>query len=155
MEAIFDWVQNTGLAITVRDSLLLTSTLSAVHLLGFTVVTGGALVANLRLLGVLLPNRPIADIVLPAARGIGAGLAISITTGLLLFAPRAPDASANGTFRLKMLLLVSAVAFHFTVHVRASRRLPAASGMLRAIGAIGFLLWTGLAAAGAAYILFE
>jgi len=62
MAGFFPWLESTGIATTVRDSLLLTSTLSAVHLLGFTLITGGAFVSNLRLLGVLLPDRRVLDV---------------------------------------------------------------------------------------------
>jgi len=63
----------------------LTGALSSVHVIGFTLVTGGALVANLNLLGVLFPGRPPIEVTRPASRGIAAGLAISALTGLLLF----------------------------------------------------------------------
>jgi hypothetical protein len=155
VESFFAWLAGTDVALTVRDSLLLTGALSATHLLGFTLVTGGALVGNLRLLGVLLADRPAIDVTRPAGRGIAVGLAISLVTGLLLFAPRAPDASANATFQTKMLLLVLAAAFHFTVHRRVSRRAASTSAVLRAVGAAGLLLWTGVALAGCAFILLE
>ena len=51
MAAFFVWLEGTRMAIAVRDSLMLTGALSAVHLVGFTLTTGGALVANLNLLG--------------------------------------------------------------------------------------------------------
>ena len=155
MDALFSWLQTTSVAAAVRDSTPLTGTLSAVHLIGFTLVTGGAFVANLRLLGVLLPDRAVLDVSRPATRGIALGLVISIATGILLFAPRAMVASANRIFQIKMLLLVSAAVFHFTVHRAVSRR-PAVSPVLhRVVGAIGFFLWTGLALAGCAFILLE
>ena len=155
MEALFAWLQTTAVAIAVGDSPLLTGSLSAVHLLGFTLATGGALMANLRLMGVLLPDRPVVDIVRPTSRGVAVGLTISIATGLLLFAPRAIAASDNRIFQIKMLLLASAAAFHFTVVRAASRRPLAGRGVLRAVGGAGFLLWTGLALAGCAFILLE
>ena len=155
MREIFAWIQSTELASTVRDSLLLTGVLSATHLLGFTLVTGGAFVANLRLLGVLLTAHPVLDVTRPAGRGIAVGLGISLATGLLLFAPRASAASANSIFQLKMLLLGLAAAFHFTIHRSATRRVVVAPGVLRGVGATGFLLWTGVALAGCAFILLE
>jgi hypothetical protein len=57
MMSFFAWLDGTRVATTVRDTLLLNAGLSAVHLLGFTLVTGGALVANLNLLGVLFRRR--------------------------------------------------------------------------------------------------
>ena len=155
MSSFLEWIQATGLAATVRDSLLLTGALSAVHLLGFTLVTGGALVSNLRLLGALFPQHPIVEISRPASRGIAVGLIVSVTTGLLLFAPRAMAASANGTFQLKMLLLLGAATFHFTLHRRVARQVPGAPGFVRVAGGVGLALWLGLALAGCAYILLE
>ena len=155
MDALLSWLQTTSVAAAVRDSTPLTGSLSAVHLIGFTLVTGGAFVSNLRLLGVLLRERPVLDVSRPATRGIAVGLLISIATGMLLFAPRATVASANRIFQIKMLLLASASVFHFTVHRAVSRRPSVSRGVLRTVGAVGFLLWAGLALAGCAFILLE
>jgi hypothetical protein len=151
----FAWLEGTRLALTVRDSLLLTGALSAVHLIGFTLTTGGALVANLNLLGVLFRDRPVIDVTRPASRGMAIGLAISVLTGALLFAARASAASANGIFQVKMLLLVTAALFHLSVHRRISRNGTAPSSLQRGTAVIGLLLWISLALAGCAFILLE
>ena len=154
MASFFAWLEGTRVAIAVRESLLLTGALSAVHLLGFTLTTGGALVANLNLLGVLFRERPPIEVTRPTSRGIAIGLAISVLTGVLLFAPRASVASVNGIFQIKMLLLVTAVIFHAAVHQRVARNNVAAS-LRRGTATVGLLLWTGLALAGCAFILLE
>jgi hypothetical protein len=154
MTAVFVWLEGTRIAMAVRDSLMLTGGLSAIHLVGFTLTTGGALVANLNMLGVLFPERSPIDVSRPASRGIALGLAISALTGALLFAPRATVASVNGIFQLKMLLLVTAVLFHAFVHQRVARSAASAS-MRRGTGAVGLMLWTALALAGCAFILLE
>ena len=154
MAGFFVWLEGTRMAITVRDSLMLTGALSAFHLVGFTLTTGGALVANLNLLGLLFPDRPPLEVSRPATRGIALGLAISALTGVLLFAPRATVASVNGIFQIKMLLLLTAVLFHGLVHQRVAGS-SASAFARRGAGAIGLLLWTGLALAGCAYILLE
>lgn len=155
MASFFAWLEGTRIALAVRDSLLLTGALSAVHLLGFTLTTGGALVANLNLLGVLFRERPRVEVTRPASRGIAVGLAISALTGALLFAARASAASVNGIFQVKMLLLVTAVLFHLSVHQRVARDEAATSMLRRGTATIGLLLWTGLALAGCAFILLE
>src|SRR5439155_1705744 len=104
---LFTWVQATGVAKAVADSVMLTAGLSAIHLIGFTLLMGSALVSNLRLAGVLFQQRPIVEVHDPANRAIALGLIVSIFTGLLLFAARASAASANGFFQLKMGLLVA------------------------------------------------
>jgi len=154
MAAFFVWLEGTRMAIAVRDSLMLTGALSAVHLVGFTLTTGGALVANLNLLGLLFPDRPPLEVTRPASRGIALGLTISALTGVLLFAPRATVASVNGIFQMKMLLLVAAVLFHSLVHQRVART-ATSSSMRRGTAAVGLVLWVGLALAGCAYILLE
>ena len=154
MTSFFAWLEGTRIALTVRDSLLLTGALSAAHVLGFTLTTGGALVANLNLLGVLFPDRSPLDVTRPTSRGIAAGLTVSAVTGALLFAPRASAASVNGIFQLKMVLLASAVAFHLAAHRRVARDGTGLSTR-RSTAAVGLLLWTGLALSGCAFILLE
>jgi hypothetical protein len=149
------WAEATTIAGTVRDSLLLTGFLSALHLVGLTVVVGGVLVSSLRLLNVFLPDKPIPDITAAIHRGIGIGLLISVTTGIVLFLPRASAAAQNTFFQVKMALLVAAVGAHIAVR-RAVRGEPAlTSRKVRLRGAAALILWIGVAAAGCAYILLE
>ena len=68
---------------------------------------------------------------------------------------RAAAAAANGTFQLKMLLLVSAAVFHFAVSARLARRPRVDTRVLRIAAALGLALWIGLALAACAFILFE
>jgi hypothetical protein len=102
----------------------------------------------------------------PASRGIAVGLTISALTGVLLFSARATAASVNWIFQLKMALLCAAVLFHVFVHCRIARtprhdHLTGQSAWSwststqRATGAVGLLLWTGLALSGCAFILLE
>jgi hypothetical protein len=152
--SLLTWLENTAVASIVRESLLLTASLSAIHAVGFTLIMGSAVVTNLRFLGVLFPHYPVRDITDPAGRGILVGLLISAGTGLLLFATRAVAASDNRTFRLKMLLLLIAVVFHFVARRFALQR-PVAVQVVRALGAVGMTLWLALALAACAYILLE
>ena len=128
--SVFEWVEATRVASAIRESLTLTATLSATHLIGFTLITGGALLANLRCLGVLLTKQPLNDVMRPASRGIALGLAISVFTGGLSFSTRATAAAENSIFQAKMTLLVAAVLLHFTVQ----RRLARAAGVRIAAG---------------------
>ena len=155
LASFFSWLETTDVARTIAESLLATASLSALHVIGFTLITGSALVANLRLLGVFLNQRPILEVTAPASRAIAVGLVVSVATGLLLFAARAASVSANGTFQVKMLLLVSAVVFHFAVHRNVTQRASVTAPLLRATGAVGLALWFGVAATGCAFILLE
>ncbi len=122
MQSLLDWISATRVARGVADSATLTAWLSAVHALAFTLVIGSALVANLRALGALLTRTELHDIVAPANRAILIGLTVSVVTGGLLFSARAVEAAANGWFQLKMLLLVIAAVFQFTILARGGAR---------------------------------
>jgi hypothetical protein len=152
---VLEWVEATRVAHAVRDSLVLTASLSAIHLLGFTLITGGALLTNLRFIGVLLAQQPLGEVIRPATRGIAIGLAISVTTGATLFSTRAIAAAENPIFQLKMSLLVAAVLFHFVFQRRLAAASGAEGGAVRASGVLGLTMWLGLALAGCAFILLE
>jgi hypothetical protein len=153
--SLFDALQASALAHAIAESRWATAILSAVHLIGFTVVMGSALVTNLRLVGALFPERPATDVMRPATRALAVGLAISAATGALLFAPRAAHAAVNSIFQVKMLLLASAVTWHATVQPRVASRMPEPVAAVRVLGATGLALWVSLALAGCAFILFE
>ena len=148
-------LQSSWLARAIGESQMLTASLSAMHLIGFTLVMGSALVSNLRLLGRLLPERDATEVTRPAARALVVGLLISATTGLLLFAPRARGAAANSTFQVKLALIVAAALIHFAVQPRVARHAHEAPGAARVVGAIGLALWAGVALAACAFILIE
>ena len=147
-------LQHSAVATTIGNSLLLLAGLSALHVVGFALVSGGALVSNLRLLGVLFPDRPIAEIVVPTRRGMATGLLISVVTGLLLFSTRATAASGNQFFQMKMTLLVAAVLMQFVLQRRLVDLRPEAA-TFRGAGAVGLALWLGVGLAGCAFILLE
>ncbi len=124
-------------------------------MLGYALVMGGALVGNLKLLGLIVPSVPVNEVVGPASRGIACGLVVSIVTGILLVSWKAVAAFGSDIFRIKMLLLLAAALLHFAWQARVARAVPADRAVLKLSGAIGLLLWLGLAVAAAAYILFE
>lgn len=155
MDPFLAWLQATRIATTVAQSSLLTGFLSAIHLIGFTLVMGGVLVSSLRLLGVALAERPVFEVAGPTGRGILLGLTISVASGLLLFAARAATAFENGIFQLKMLLLLGAAVFQFSLYGKVVRRASSGPGVLRATGALGLAVWFGVALAGCAFILLE
>jgi len=151
MASLFAWLEATGIARTIAGSTTWTGSLSAAHVLGFTLVMGGALVANVQAIGALFSLRETIDLDRSASRIIGTGLAISLVTGILLFSARATDVAANDTFRLKMLLLIAAALFHFTVRRRAVARAKPA----RVAGALSLALWLALGVTACAFILLE
>ncbi len=152
---MLDALQVSWLARAVGESSLATASLSSLHLLGFTLVMGSALLCSLHLLGVLLPEAPTTAIVRPATRALTAGLCLSVVTGALLALPRADSAAMNPIFRLKMLLLVAGVLVHALVVTPLATRSHAGVVTRRLSGLAGLAVWAGVAVAGCAFILLE
>ena len=156
MGSVLTWLEASDIAAAVRGSLMLTAALSALHAIGFTLVMGSGLMVNLRRSGLLLSAVPLATVVRPAHRGLTAGIAVSVSTGLLLFAPRASATLANNTFRLKILLLVIAAGLQWFLASRDDgARTPRAARTDRFSGSLGLALWVGLALAACAFVLLE
>ncbi|MEQ1759404.1 MAG: DUF6644 family protein [Vicinamibacterales bacterium] len=150
---IFAWMEATAAAGVMRNSLWVTASLSALHALSFAVVMGSAFLLNLRLLGLLFRDRPVREVAGPAKAGLGAGVAMSVATGVLLFLPRAVAAADDDAFRMKMLFLLTAAGFAW-VQVRGlAAGAPVTAD--RARGALGLVLWMGLALSACAFILLE
>jgi hypothetical protein len=149
------WIQSTRIATTIGGSTLLTGFISGIHLLGLTLLVGAALVSGLRMVGIILTDRPLSDVTPGPRRGMIIGLVISVVSGLLLFAPRAAVAADNGFFQIKMTLLGAAALFHFAVYRGVSRRTDGNSPVVKFTGGVGLTLWLGVAFAGCAFILFE
>lgn len=149
------WLESTSMAQTISGSLPLTATFSAVHLLGYTLVLGSALVMHLRLIGAVLQRTTVSDVVRPAGYVIILGLAISVVTGSLLFTGRATSIAANGLFQTKMFLLLIAAAWQLIVHHRLARATAQPAERAGALGFVGLVLWLGLAVTACAFILLE
>ncbi len=152
---VFLSLERTGMAKGIANSLALTAGLSAIHLIGFTLLMGGAIVSNLRLAGVLFPQQPLVDVRRAAERGMIVGLLISVTTGFLLFSPRASEASQNTLFQFKMVALVTSFVCQFMLQGRIVSTTSDPGRAAKAIGVVGLILWLTLAIAACAFVLLE
>ncbi|MGM9509617.1 DUF6644 family protein [Larkinella sp. GY13] len=150
-----EWLQgieNSTLAVAIRQSLWLYPALEIVHIVGIILVVGGAFLFDFRLLG-FSKKIPVADLathVLPWSRR---GLILVIPSGLLLFSTNAEALGKDPTFWLKMALLVVA-GINVAVFHRITFRSPAdwQTGQTpvaaKAAAVCSILLWLGTIACG-------
>lgn len=145
-------IEASALAQLLRSSLWLYPAVETLHILGMAVLVGAIAVFDLRL--VLAPPAAAgapAELaawgrtVLPVAR---AGFALALPMGLLLFAVEATAYAANPAFRLKLVLLVLALANVALFHALAARLRPPSPGAIRVLAAASLLLWTGVLVCG-------
>jgi hypothetical protein len=62
MGDLLSWIENTNLARAIGSSVGVTASLSAIHVIGFTLGHERALLANLRALGALFHARAVAAV---------------------------------------------------------------------------------------------
>ena len=148
------WLQMTDWATYLRSSAYTYPIILASHLTGIALFGGAILVTDLRLLGAVLRNQPVADVVDQLRWPKRIGFLIVATCGLLLASSKAEEYYYNRFFRIKVTLLVlvaiHALVFRGSVYNNAaaldrSRQIP---GNAKLAAALSLLLWISIACAG-------
>ena len=147
---LFKFFDKSWLANLVSDSRWLFPAIEAVHIVALCLLFGALLMLNLRLLGLGLNYKPVAQLARELSPWVLVSLIIILTTGFALFASEAMKAYLSKPFQVKMLFLFAAIIFHYTIYgyiTRAdeSRRNPAL-GKMAAI--VSILLWLGVGIGG-------
>jgi hypothetical protein len=141
----------------VRDSKYAIPLLQSLHLAWLTLLLGATVILNMRLLGFgfrRLPLPLLAEQLWPWSK---AGLILTICTGIMVFLPDPTRYAQSGPFRLKMCLLLLALAFQFTIFRKTIRRDPDSRPPIRnaVVAAISLLLWFGTGWAGRAIAFIQ
>ena len=151
-----EWSYATRIGTIIHESGWLFAAIESVHLLGLAAIGGAILLVDLRLLGLGLGDEPLRDLAGDAQKVLVAGLAVMLTTGVLLYLSEATKfysgdfwGSAEFPFIYKMVFFALALIFTFTVRRRAlASATPFARGVLPLIGLTSMLLWLGVAIGG-------
>jgi hypothetical protein len=147
------WLERSALAVAMRQWLWLYPAVEIAHIAGIAALVGGAVLFDLRLLGVSrgLPVAALAAHALPWAR---IGLAVVAVSGALMFVAHATEWAQHPAFRLKLGLIaaagLNAGAFHRGVFrsVAAWDRDRPAPLAARLAAVLSLLLWTAVIACG-------
>tara|TARA_R110002126_G_scaffold16432_9_gene65634 strand:- start:12156 stop:12626 length:471 start_codon:yes stop_codon:yes gene_type:complete len=148
MTEIWSALQASDLAVWINYSRWAYAAVATVHVLAIGALIGSILTLDLRLMGVgrWLDPHQLARFVVPVA---GTAFCFAIVSGVVLFIGRAGEYAAFGTFRIKIALIVVAVAMIAASHVRYGMRLERASDRQRFhLGLASILLWLGVAVSG-------
>jgi hypothetical protein len=148
------WLDQTAVGSTIRQSLWLFPAIETVHLLGMAALVGTITLLDLRLLGWAMPQRRVSEVVAHLLPWAWLGFGVQVVTGVLLFSSEAVKIYANPAFRLKMLLLLLAGIQALIFQTVVSRKLPAWDDlpvlpvMAKVMGLTSILLWLGIVTAG-------
>ena len=152
--SFLQWLQATPLSTGIRESTWWYPVIESVHVLSLTLFMGLLLLWDLRLLGVTFRGFAVSRIWARLFPWIGAGAALMVVSGVLLFWSDPVRFYGNVFFRLKfiglLLALLNALAFHFSIE----RRLPDWDTALvppraaKFAGGASLVLWTLIVVAG-------
>jgi len=110
------------------------------HITSFALSIGTIMLVDLRLLGLAFRHQTAGQLMKDTSLWTLAGLIIVIISGLLIFSSDPIRYLYNGGFRWKMVALVLAIVFNYTIHrkVALSGSSPLAARM---VGALSVFLW--------------
>jgi hypothetical protein len=150
MPRLCEWLEQAPWIVTITNSAVLISLVWLVHYFGFFLLVGTTAVVDLRVLGAAARNQklaPLAGQLFPLA---WTGLGLVIASGFIMFAGQATTFYPTAVFRIKIGMVLLAIA----VGAIVQRRLPAwdlapsvpATGKWLAFASL--VLWIGAILAG-------
>ncbi|MBZ5686873.1 MAG: hypothetical protein LAP86_17750 [Acidobacteriia bacterium] len=148
------WLDQTAVGSTIRQSLWLFPAIETVHLLGMAALVGTITLLDLRLLGWVTPERRVSQMAARLLPWAWLGFGVQVVTGVLLFSSEAVKIYGNPAFRLKMLFLLLAGVQALIFQTVVSRKLPAWDErpslpvIAKVMGMVSILLWIAIVTAG-------
>jgi hypothetical protein len=148
--AILKWLEASGLATRIRDSLYLFPLIESTHVFGLSLVFGTIAIVDLRLLGIASAQRPFMRVASDTLKWTWAAFALTAGTGSLMFITNAHVYYHNSFFRTKMLLLVLTGINLMVFELTAGRTIhgwdmaPSAPRAGKAVAAVSLVLWVSV-----------
>jgi hypothetical protein len=146
------WCNESPWGHGVRDSVWLFPFVEIFHLLALGVLGGAILILNLRLLGFRFQNEPVSELAEDVRPWMLGSIVVMLVSGFLLFSTEAVKMYGSPAFRFKMIFLLLALIFTFTIHRKLVTSDDARfSRFWRGVAAIvSLVLWAGVGLGGRA-----
>jgi hypothetical protein len=156
MRSFFDWAQMSWWGTTVRESTWAFAWASVVLLFGIALLVGGVCLMSLRLLGLIMRDRPVSHVARDLRRWTLVGLVMTLASGLTMAMGHGamPDLYESGPFWLEQELLAAAIVFHFTLYRWVTSRDDAPAALRGFTAVLALFLWFGVGVAGRAIGFF-
>src|SRR5579871_5133415 len=137
----YQWLLDSPWAYFMNNNEWAFPAVQSLHFIGFALSVGTIVIVDCRLLGVGMLRQTAAELDADLAPWTFLGVAVMLTTGMLMFSADAVTYHFNPSFQFKMVCLTLALIFHYTLHGRVVR--PGASPILAKLAAVtSITLWT-------------
>jgi hypothetical protein len=147
LENFLAWLDETSLAIFIRESGWAFPALESIHVVALTLVVGLIAIVDLRLLGLASAKRPVTELCREVLPWTWAAFVVALIAGIGMFVSQPLTYYANTSFRLKLLFLlfaaVNMAVFHLLTYPGvaqwdSARRIPLRA---RLAGGISLACW--------------
>jgi hypothetical protein len=120
------------------------------HICGFALLVGTSLILSMRLMGFMFKNRSVSSLARQLSPWILGGLICMLITGPYLMSSDAREYVQVTAFKVKMVLLLLAILFQYTVIRRATRPEDDDNslGWRRLAGGMSLALWISVVVGG-------
>jgi len=152
--AFMQSLQDTGFATSIRESALTYPVILAAHLTAMGLFGGMIAMTDLRILGLAMTQRPMADVHNQLRPYKHLGLTLAVLCGAMMAMSKAAIYWPNPFFKMKLSLLVlvaiHALIFRGPVYKKLGEmdRFGQATGTAKLAAIISLLLWISLVGAG-------
>jgi hypothetical protein len=148
-DQILTAIQNSAIAHAISKSdHLVGAGLQVVHVLGFIALLAALVLISLRLLNLVLKQQRIQEVTRDANRLFYIGLALTVSSGVLMFVSSPRLYYYKSAFELKMLLFVSALVIQFALLRRVASQESPNPVLARTAVAVSLVVWFGIGLAG-------
>lgn len=148
------WLQLTSIPTAVREDYLPYPTILSLHLTAIALLLGMILVTNLRLLGLAMRKRPVADVIDQLRVPKIIAFLVVATCGVLLASSKAEEYYYNVFFWSKMsvlaLIALHGFVFRRDVYRKAAEmdRTGRSPGKAKLAASLSLILWIGVVICG-------
>jgi hypothetical protein len=138
---VFEWCEHSPVGDFMRSSGAVFPIVESIHLIGLALFVGTLLLTDMGLLGLGMRRQPAYQVAAALAPWTWRGFALLMITGPVMFTAQAAKWHDNPVFWMKMLVLIIATGFQWSVRKRITSAQPC-----KLIGALSLILWisTGL-----------
>jgi len=156
LQEFYIWCEKTPIGVALQTNTYPFPVIEAVHLLTITLMLGTLFVINFRVLGFVLKDRPLSEVVAGITPWMRTGYVLTLITGIVLFMSESLKLSANAAWLPKMGMLVGAMVFQFVLSafILKGSQLEKPTGLAKTLAVVSTLLWivTGMAARWIAFV---
>jgi hypothetical protein len=147
---VFQSIEESGLGRAVRESVWAFAAIESIHLLALAVMGGTVLLVDMRMLNLGLRQRSVSELARETQTLMSGALVVLVISGLGLFVSEAVKCYYSPPFRVKMIALVAAIIYTYTIRRRVAtatdRQRDGGRQML--VAAVSVALWFTVAASG-------